>query len=171
MCSVDNYYKSQRSLQTAKCLSKNFDHPDVIDHKLLISDVKKMLMGEAVEIPVYNFNKHLRESYTIRLPSAEIIFLEGLFALYHKELVSLACAKVFVDCDPDIRVVRRIRRDIRERGRTLDDILEQYVSTTAPMHKRFVEPTKKVADLIVSGNNRPGQSISKIKDFLQSKLL
>ena len=146
---MDSYYKSDSSIpfeERAKC---NYDHPDAFETELLIKHLKELKKGIAVDVPQYDYTKHLRKDETVRVESKQIIIVEGILLLENKKLCNLLDIKIYVDTDADVRILRRIMRDVKERGRSLDSVVEQYHSTVKPMHEQFVEPSKRKADLIV----------------------
>ncbi len=145
----DAYYKDNRHLSFEERCQLNYDHPDSFDTELFLEHIQMLKQGKPVERPVYNFSTHLREDYTIRVEPLDIILVEGILVLEHPELRRLFDLKIFVDTDADVRILRRITRDIKERGRTLDSVIEQYLKTVKPMHEAFVEPTKRYADIII----------------------
>jgi uridine kinase len=166
--SHDNYYRDLRHLTTEEIAKVNFDHPDAIDHEYLLADVRKMLSGQAVNIPDYNFITHRRSEGITCIANAEAIILEGIFALYYARLLSLADLKVFVDTDADLRLARRISRDISERGFDLDNVLNQYLDTVKPMHDAFIDKTKKNADLIVPGEKEFDKILTLLNSYLRN---
>jgi len=127
----------------------NFDHPDSLETDLLLEHIQTLKKGEPVQSPIYDFTTHTRTSKTVEKIPRPIILVEGILLFTHSKLVQELDVKVFVDCDSDIRLTRRIQRDISERGRTVDDVIRQYHETVRPMHEEFVEPSKRSADLIV----------------------
>lgn len=152
----DSYYRDVDWQSDEHLLQHNFDHPDALDHDLLVEHLGLLKSGQDVEVPIYDFVTHRRTAATATMPARPVILLEGILLLASPRLRELLDFKVFVDTDPDVRLMRRIRRDIRERGRDLDDILRQYAETVRPMHLEFVEPSKRWADIIVpeGGENR-----------------
>ncbi len=147
--SHDFYYKPYAGLPLAERVRLNFDHPDAFDTPRMIGDIRKLRQGIAIERPVYSFTEHTRLPETVRVEPAGIIIIEGFLIFSDPELRDLMDIKVFVDTDADERLIRRIRRDVNERGRSLDSVIEQYVTTVKPMHEQFVEPGKKYADIII----------------------
>ncbi|EKN68636.1 uridine kinase [Schinkia azotoformans] len=145
----DYYYKDQRYIPFEERLTTNYDHPLAFDNDLFITHVKQLLNYEQIEKPVYDYSLHTRSSETILVLPKNVIILEGILILEDKRLRDLMDIKVFVDTDADIRIIRRILRDIKERGRTIDSVIEQYVSVVRPMHLQFIEPTKRYANLII----------------------
>jgi uridine kinase len=152
----DSYYRDINWQSEQDLLRHNFDHPDALDHELLIAQVIALKAGEAVEVPVYDFVRHRRTVATRRVESRPVILLEGILLFAEPRLRRLLDLKIYVDTDADIRLIRRLERDMAERGRTLDDVLRQYQETVRPMHLEFVEPSKRWADVIVpeGGENR-----------------
>lgn len=145
----DYYYKDQSYMPLEERLTTNYDHPLAFDNDLLITHVKQLLNYEQIEKPVYDYSLHTRSSETILVLPKNVIILEGILILEDERLRNLMDIKVFVDTDADIRIIRRILRDIKERGRTIDSVIEQYVSVVRPMHLQFIEPTKRYANLII----------------------
>jgi len=146
----DNYYNANTNLPIEERVKINYDHPDAFDHDLLLEHVQMLLRGESVRMPVYNFSSHSRkDDETLFLEHQKVIILEGILILYFPRLRELMDIKVFVDTDNDLRFIRRLRRDVEERGRSLDSVIRQYETTVRPMHNQFVEPTKRHADLII----------------------
>ncbi|MEC1757829.1 uridine kinase [Schinkia azotoformans] len=145
----DYYYKDQSYIPFEERLTTNYDHPLAFDNDLFITHVKQLLNYEQIEKPVYDYSLHTRSSETILVLPKNVIILEGILILEDKRLRDLMDIKVFVDTDADIRIIRRILRDIKERGRTINSVIEQYVSVVRPMHLQFIEPTKRYANLII----------------------
>jgi uridine kinase len=145
----DAYYRDNRHLSYESRCQLNYDHPDAFDTDLFIEHVRGLKEGNSVERPVYNFSTHLRESYTVRVDPLEIVLVEGILVLENPVLRELFDLKIFVDTDADVRILRRITRDINERGRTLSSVISQYLETVKPMHEAFVEPTKRYANVII----------------------
>lgn len=167
----DSYYKSFEHLSYEERAKINYDHPQAFDNELLISHIKALKQRIPVQIPVYDFSTHLRTKETVQLKSSKIIMVEGILIFENKVLRDLMDIKIFVDTDSDIRVLRRIERDMNERGRTLESIMEQYRSTVRPMNIEFVEASKRYADVIIpeGGYNLIGidMIIAKIKNVIQ----
>lgn len=145
----DSYYKDQSHLSFEERVKTNYDHPFAFDNDLLLKHLKGLLNNKPIEKPIYDFERHTRKEETITIYPKEIIILEGILILNDDEIRELCDIKIFVDTDSDVRVIRRILRDIKERGRTLDSVINQYMSTVRPAHLQFVEPTKKYADIII----------------------
>ena len=134
----------------------NYDHPDAFDTELMISDLKKLKNGETIHSPTYDYTIHDRAAKTITVKPAKVIIVEGILIFENKELCDLMDIKIFVDTDADVRILRRIVRDVRDRGRSLDSVVNQYLNTVKPMHEQFVEPSKRKADVIIpeGGHNQ-----------------
>jgi len=145
----DAYYKDLADVPFEDRVRVNYDHPDSLETPLLVEHIEELLAGRAVEKPVYDFANHTRAKETQRIDPTPIIIVEGILVLAEPELTSRMDIRLFVDTDDDIRLIRRIRRDMVERGRTLESILEQYEGTVRPMHIEFVEPSKRQADVII----------------------
>lgn len=147
--SEDSYYKDLSHITFEERCKINFDHPDSLDHDLLIQHLKKLQVGEAVDIPKYDFSKHTRMHETRPIGKHRIIILEGILLFVEKELRELMDTRIFMDTPLDICLLRRLRRDIIQRGRSLESVLDQYQNTVRPMYFQFVEPSKRYADIIV----------------------
>ena len=147
--SHDAYYRDFVDLPKNILDGKNFDHPDSLESDLLVRHLKALKGGAAVEVPVYDFKTHRRAPETHRIEPRKVILVDGILIYAEPELRKLFDVRIFVDTDADVRLIRRIRRDIAERGRTLESVAEQYESTVRPMHLEFVEPSKRYADLII----------------------
>jgi uridine kinase len=145
----DSYYKDQSHLTFEERVKRNYDHPLAFDNELLIKHLKDLLNNIPIEKPIYDFEQHTRKKETVTVYPKKIIILEGILILYDEQIRNLCDIKIFVDTDSDVRVIRRIKRDIKERGRTLDSVIQQYLTTVRPAHQQFVEPTKKYADIII----------------------
>ena len=169
----DSYYKDLSHLPFEERAKQNFDHPDALDDDLLVEHVRRLLAGEVVEVPVYDFTQHCRTGEYRSVGPHAIVILEGILVLYNERLRELMDIKVYVDTDPDIRFIRRLLRDIKERGRTLESVVQQYLDTVRPMHLQFVEPSKRYADIIVpeGGYNEVAIDIlsTKIRDLLRQR--
>jgi uridine kinase len=146
---MDAYYRDQRHLSLEERRRLNWDHPDAFDTGLLATHLQALSRGEAIDKPVYDFVSHLRVAETVRIEPADVIVIDGILLLVDERVRQVCDVKVFVDTDADIRLIRRIRRDMAVRGRPLEEILDQYLSTVQPMHLQFVEPSKRYADLII----------------------
>jgi len=149
MIQQDSYYRDLSHLSPKEREKVNFDHPDAVDSDLMTEQISDLLCGGTIEQPVYDFKQHIRSKRTKHIESCRIIILEGILILYYPKLRELMNIKVFVDTDPDIRFIRRLRRDTMERARTMDSVIRQYEETVRPMHLEFVEPSKRYADIII----------------------
>jgi len=145
----DHYYKALPHLPLDERAKHNFDHPDSLDTPLLIEHVRQLREGKSVERPVYDFTKHKRLTQTVRLDPRPALIVEGILVFENRTLRELMDIKIFVDTDADLRFIRRLGRDMRERGRTLESVVQQYLATVRPMHMEFVEPLKRYADVII----------------------
>ena len=164
MIEQDSYYKDQSHLSMEERVKTNYDHPDAFDNELLVSHLKSLLEGKDIEKPIYDFSVHTRKEETVKVEPRDIIILEP-------EIRKLLYIKIYVDTDADVRIIRRLVRDINERGRTVDSVINQYLTVVRPMHLQFIEPTKRYADLIVpeGGHNKVAIDIisANIKHILQ----
>jgi uridine kinase len=145
----DAYYRDLSHLPDRLRAQVNFDHPDSLETELLVEHLKKLRSGEPVEIPIYDFTTHTRTDRTQRVEVAPVVIVEGILVFVEPELRRLFDVKIYIDTDADVRFIRRLRRDIEERGRTIESVCEQYLSTVRPMHLEFVEPSKRYADVII----------------------
>ncbi|MFA1612000.1 uridine kinase [Halobellus rubicundus] len=146
---LDNYYEDLSHLEFEEREQVNYDHPSAFEWELLREQVSTLLEGQPIEMPVYDFERHNRTDEPERVEPTDVIVLEGIFALYDEDLNDMLDLRLYVDTDADVRILRRIKRDVIERGRDLEGVIEQYLATVKPMHEQFVEPTKKHADLII----------------------
>ncbi len=170
MIQQDAYYKDQSHLSMEERTKTNYDHPRAFDNDLLVEHLNDLIAGKEIEKPIYDFTLHNRAKDTNVVKPRDIIIVEGILVLEDERIRDLLDIKVYVDTDADIRILRRLVRDINERGRTVDSVVEQYLSVVRPMHMQFTEPTKRYADIIVpeGGHNKVAIDIlvSKIKDIL-----
>ena len=156
----DDYYCDQTHLSPEARRKANYDHPQAFDWPLMVQHVQALLRGESIEMPTYDFAKDNRASQTITVKPAPVIVIEGLFALFDAELCKMMSLKIFVDTAADVRFIRRLQRDMAERGRSAESVINQYMETVRPMHKQFIEPTKRNADVILPhGANGPAVDI------------
>jgi len=168
----DNYYRRQDDIPFEERKKVNYDHPDALETDLLIEHLKMLKSGQAIECPVYDYSHHNRSDETVRIEPKKIILAEGILLLADPRLRELIDIKIFVEADADERILRRIRRDVKERGRDLDNIVDQYLSTVKPMHYLYVEPTKAYADIIInSGMNDVAFDIMRSKISLMLRPL
>lgn len=154
MLEQDFYYKDQSELSFEERLKTNYDHPFAFDTELLVQHLQDLIKYKAIDKPVYDYSRHTRSEDIIHQEPKEVIIVEGILILDDPKLRELMDIKVYVDTDDDIRIIRRIKRDIEERGRTLDSVIEQYLNVVKPMHNQFVEPTKRYADIIIPEGGR-----------------
>ena len=156
MLSHDYYYKNNEHLPFEERVKLNYDHPNAFETDLLIEHLQNLKNGEIIQRPSYSFIEHLREQKTYDVVPKKVIIVEGILIFENKTLRDMMDIKIFVDADADIRFIRRLLRDVEERGRTLPSVVEQYCNTVKPMHEQFVEPSKKYADIIVpeGGHNK-----------------
>lgn len=166
----DSYYKDQSNIPYEERIKTNYDNPLAFDNELLVEHLEELKKGNSVEVPIYDYEIHNRKKETKTVEAKEIIILEGILILAEEDLRKLLDIKVFVDTDSDVRIIRRILRDIRERGRSLESVILQYMSTVRPAHLQFVEPSKRYADVIIpeGGYNKVAIDLiySKIAQFL-----
>lgn len=145
----DAYYRDLGGLPPAQRAMQNFDHPDALDNALLIAHLKELKAGRSIEMPVYDFTTHTRTAQVQRVEPRRVILVEGILLFADQALRRAMDVKIYVDTDPDIRFIRRLERDIAERGRTMESVIRQYLATVRPMHQEFVEPSKRYADVII----------------------
>jgi uridine kinase len=145
----DAYYKDLTDLPMAQRAMQNFDHPDALDNELLVAHLKELKAGRPVEVPVYDFTTHSRTTETQRVEAHRVILLEGILIFSDETLRRLMDVRIYVDTDADIRFIRRLQRDIAERGRTMESVIHQYLATVRPMHQEYVEPSKRHANVII----------------------
>lgn len=156
----DDYYSDQSHMSPEERRKTNYDHPQAFDWPLMVQQVQALCRGEAIEMPLYDFAADNRSSKTITVQPAPVIVVEGLFALFDADLRKMMSLKIFVDTAADVRFIRRLQRDISERGRSTESVIQQYLDTVRPMHKQFIEPTKRHADVIFPhGANAPAVDI------------
>src|SRR2546421_9118333 len=166
----DLYYRDLKDMPLDYRNAANFDHPDAVDNELLINHLKKLNSGESVELPIYDFRTHSRLPATTRVEPKPIVIVEGILIFAEPRLLEQMDVKVFVDTPDDIRFIRRLRRDIAERGRTVDSVIEQYMATVRPMHMQFVEPSKRFADVIIPEGGHNLVSIDLISGKIRERL-
>ncbi|MFQ5638644.1 MAG: uridine kinase [bacterium] len=166
----DSYYKDLSHLPPEERSSHNFDHPDAVDTKLMFRHVQDLLAGKTIELPIYDFVTHTLTTKTTPIGPHSIVVLEGILIFYNPKLRELMDIKVFVDTDADIRLIRRLRRDILKRGRTVESVIKQYESSVRPMHMQFVEPTKRYADIIIPEGGYNWVAIDLLKTKIEALL-
>jgi len=166
----DSYYKDRSNIPLKERDNINYDYPDALENDLLVYHLQKLRNGYAIEKPIYAFESHTRNSETERVCSKEVVVIEGILIFVDKRLRDLMDIKVFVETDADIRFIRRLKRDISERGRTVESIINQYLNTVRPMHLKFVEPSKKYADIVIPGGGCNKIAIDKLASMIRAKL-
>lgn len=166
----DYYYKSFDKLTFEERAKLNFDHPNSFDTPYLIEQVKQLKNFKPIDRPVYSFIEHKRLNEVVKVEPKRVIIIEGILIFENRELTDLMDMKIFVDTDSDIRLLRRIVRDIKERGRDLDSVINQYITTVKPMHEEFIEPNKKVADVIIPEGGMNHIAVSMLLDKIQAIL-
>lgn len=166
----DSYYKDNSNLPMEDRKKINYDHPNAFDMDLLIKQLKNLLDRQPVEMPVYDFTIHNRSKNTVHLEPADIIILEGILVLSDEKLRDLMNIKVYVDTDDDIRFIRRLQRDIEDRGRSIDSVIHQYLATVKPMYHQFIEPTKRYADIIIPEGGENNVAIDMLTTKIRSIL-
>lgn len=160
----DNYYRRRDEMTYEERTKVNYDHPSALETELLVEHLKKLKMGQSVECPIYDFTQHNRSNETYTIHPSKIFLIEGILIFSDENLRDLFDIKVFVEADADERILRRIARDVKERGRDIDNIMDQYLTTVKPMHSLYVEPTKTTADIIInSGMNEVAFDIMSLK--------
>ena len=166
----DLYYRNLKDMPLDYRNAANFDHPDAVDNELLINHLKKLNAGEPVELPIYDFRTHTRLPDTTPIQAKPIVIVEGILIFAEPRLLEQMDIKVFVDTPDDIRFIRRLGRDIAERGRTLDSVIEQYMATVRPMHTQFVEPSRRFADVIIPEGGHNLVSVDLISGKIRERL-
>ena len=166
----DSYYRDLDRMPLDLRNQINFDHPDAIDNDMLVGHVRALKNGEAVELPLYDFKTHTRQSETLHMEPRPIIIIEGILIFAEQRLLDEMDIKVYVDTPDDIRFIRRLRRDVAERGRTAESVIEQYLATVRPMHMQFVEPSKRSADVIIPEGGHNLVSIALISGRIRERL-
>ena len=168
--SQDSYYNKTNHLTFEERCTINFDHPNAIDFDLLISDLKKLKLGQTIEQPIYSFDTHNRIDETMTTLPQKVIIVEGILIFTNKYLRDLMDIKIFVHADSDERLIRRLKRDTKERGRNLDEVLERYQNTLKPMHQQFIEPTKNFADLIIPNDKYNNVAVDIMRTVINERI-
>ena len=168
--SQDSYYKDTREMSYNERVRINFDHPQAIDFDLLVTHLKELRNGNSIEQPVYSFVEHNRTGETVTTDPKKVIIVEGILILTHPEIREMFDVKLFVHADSDERLIRRLKRDMAERGRDLNEVLNRYQSNLKPMHDQFIEPTKEFADIIIPTNKYNTVAVSLIRNIIHQKL-
>jgi uridine kinase len=169
--SQDSYYKDTSHLLFDERTKINFDHPKAIDFDLLVAHLKELKKGNAIEQPIYSFVEHNRTKETITMFPKKVIIVEGILILTHTDIRELFDIKLYVHADSDERLIRRLRRDMSERGRDLDEVLSRYKNTLKPMHQQFIEPTKEFADIIIPNNRYNTVAVDLIRKIINQRLI
>ena len=167
---LDSYYKDSSHIPFEERQNINFDHPDAFDWDLLSEHISMLREGKAIEQPIYSYITSTRQKETIHIEPREVVIIEGILALSDKKLRKLMDLRIFVDADPDERLIRVIQRDVLERGRTAEDVMERYVRVLKPMHLEFIEPAKRVADLIIPQGGHNEKAIRILKLYIEKIL-
>ena len=154
MLSHDAYYRAHDDIPFSEREKLNYDHPDALETNLMVSHIQQLKSGQAIDCPVYDFSAHNRSQETVRIEPRRVIVVEGILIFHDKELRDQMDLRIFVDAEPDVRLCRRIKRDVNKRGRTVESVLTQYEDTVRPMHMKFVEPTKKYASFILPNGGK-----------------
>lgn len=168
--SQDSYYRDHPTLNFVEREKINYDHPDAFENSLMIAHIKQLKQGNTVDVPVYDFALHRRKNETVQVEYKPIIVVEGILILADPDLRNIFDVKVFVDTDSDVRVLRRITRDINERGRTLESVHNQYMETVKPMHDAFIEPSKRYADIIIPEGGHNEIAINMLTSWVKNSL-
>lgn len=170
LVSMDGYYADHRDMPFEERVNINYDHPNAFDTDLLLSHLRDLKAGKSIMHPTYDYANHLRGEKWVKLESAKVIVVEGILLFENKEIVDMLDIKIFVDTDADVRILRRLIRDVKERGRTLDSVVKQYLTTVKPMHEQFVEPSKRVADVIVPEGGHNNVAFNMIVNTIKKKI-
>ena len=165
--SHDNYYRPYEELSIEERKKVNYDHPDAFDTEMMFEHLKMLKAGQAIDCPIYDYTTYSRSKETTRVEPRKVILVEGILIFENKALCSQMDIKIFVDTDADVRLIRRIKRDVAKRGRSLESVLSQYLATVKPMHEQFVEPSKKNADLVVLEGGKNLVALEMIIDRIQ----
>ena len=166
----DNYYKAHDEMPYSERCKLNYDHPDAFDTELMIEHLKALKRGESVLCPVYDYTVHNRSDKTVEISPAKVLIVEGILIFADKQLRDEMDIKLFVDTDADVRILRRIVRDVRDRGRSLESVVNQYLNTVKPMHEQFVEPSKRCADVIIPEGGRNAVALSMVMERIRAYL-
>ena len=170
LLNMDCYYKNNPDKPFSERVNINYDHPDAFDVELFIDQIRDLKKGKSIVHPTYDFARHLRSDVWVECESKEIIIIEGILLFAVPEIVNELDIRIFVDTDADIRILRRILRDVNERGRSIESVVEQYITTVKPMHERFIEPSKHFADIIIPEGGKNDVAFSMLLDAILQKL-
>ena len=168
--SHDSYYKLQEGLTYEERVRQNYDHPDAFDTELLLHHLRELKAGRSIRCPVYSFTDYNRTDKTVEIAPARVVIVEGILIFHDPALRELFDIKIFVEADADVRILRRCLRDVEDRGRTLQSVVKQYLTTTKPMHEQFVEPSRKYADIVVLEGGRNQVALEMITQRIQSHI-
>ncbi len=166
----DNYYKAHDEMPYSERCKLNYDHPDAFDTELMLEHLRALKKGESILCPVYDYSVHNRSDKTVEIHPARVIIVEGILIFAEKDLRDEMDIKLFVDTDADVRILRRIVRDVRDRGRSLESVVNQYLNTVKPMHEQFVEPSKRCADVIIPEGGRNTVALSMVMERIRAYL-
>ena len=166
----DNYYKAHDELTYEERAKLNYDHPNAFDTPLLLEHLRRLKAGESVECPVYDYTVHNRSKETVTIRPTRVLVVEGILIFWEKELCDEMDVKIFVDTDADVRILRRIKRDVRERERSLESVINQYLTTVKPMHEQFVEPSKRNADIIIPEGGKNPVALAMVMERIRGHL-
>ncbi|MDK2886272.1 MAG: uridine kinase [Thermosipho sp. (in: thermotogales)] len=167
---MDNYYRDMSHVPLEERKKYNYDHPDMIEHSLMVNHLNDLVNNKKIQLPEYDFAQYTRTGNYIELSPKPVIIVEGIFALYYEELRKYYDLSIFVDAENDVRFIRRLERDIKERGRTIESVINQYLNLVKPMHDAYVEPTKKYADLIIPRGGFNEKAIDVVVEFIFKKM-
>lgn len=166
----DSYYRELQHLPFEERVKQNFDHPASLETELMIRHIKALMEGYTVEVPVYDFEQHTRKDETITATPSQVILIDGILIFSEPELLELMDVKIFVDTDDDVRLLRRLKRDIEERGRSVESVLAQYEKFVRPMHLEFVEPSKRYADVIIPRGGKNKVALDMVSALIRGKM-
>ena len=166
----DNYYKAHHDMSYEQRSKLNYDHPDAFDTYMLIDALRELKKGHSVVCPEYDYTIHDRSDRTVTIQPAKVVIVEGILIFQNRELCRQMDVKIFVDTDADVRILRRITRDVRDRGRSLESVVNQYLTTVKPMHEMFVEPSKRNADIIIPEGGHNSVALDKIIERVRSHI-
>jgi len=166
----DSYYRDLSDLPLEERTQFNFDHPDAFDIPKMVAHLAALKAGRAVDVPIYDFSRHVPKLETIHVEPAPVVMIDGILVLAIEQVRELLDVKIFVDTDDDVRVIRRIERDVRDRGRTLEGVVEQYFRTVRPMHRGFVEPSKRHADIVIPHGGSNDVAIEMVAGAVRARL-
>lgn len=166
----DSYYRDLKHIPFEERVKHNFDHPSSLETELMIRHIKALLEGYEVEIPEYDFANHVRKNETLKAVPTDVILIDGILIFSEQDLLELMDVKIFVDTDDDVRLLRRLRRDIEERGRTVSGVLDQYERFVRPMHLEFVEPSKRYADIIIPRGGQNSVALEMVSALIRNKM-